>query len=217
MSAPLLNTALVATLSGGHFDDTLAPPSVAANAAAAAASAAAAAASAVQAANAAANAAVPTAVLTARDQAVAASTAATAAATAAAASAAAAVAAGGGVSQTYVDGQIAGLSNVARTGDYASLLNRPAIPVNAVDVGAVALTAAGAANGYGTLDGAAHLQAAQVRPGHVTRVYCPNDVKPPRPTSRLDVYVDWFSVTPPLPVASGGPAVTGDGWVRWAG
>ena len=71
------------------------------------------------------------------------------------------------------------LSTVAGTGSYTDLANKPVIPVTAADVGAVATTAKGVANGVASLDATGKVPAAQLPAaggtGTVTKV---NNVAP---------------------------------------
>ena len=228
MSAPLpivlpANLAVI-NPSTGRFDDSLAPPSVAANAQIAyeqaviatnmAAAATAAAAQATGGPDAAASAAAASAAQAA------ATTAAAAAVAAQHAAEAAAAGAGGGASQGAIDQAIAGLGAVARTNSYGSLDNKPAIPDSADDIGAIALTAVGAAGGIPQLDVNKHALYDQAPAGSVFDYFCAAptfDVQPARATlsTRTDIYFRWFKKTAVSTAA--GYAIPRDRWVPWSG
>jgi hypothetical protein len=220
MPTPVLNTAEVAVVNPvtGRFDDSLAPPSVAANAAAAYASAV----QAQQFANIATAAASqansdPAAAASASAAAASAAAAATSASQAAASAAAAGTGGGGTASQSTIDASIqAQVSPAGLSGQYGDLLNKPPLVNSADDIGAVALISKGAPGGVATLDGFGHGKYSEAIPGTRFDVRAPNGVQPSRNTitTRQDIFIDWLMLAEPSKAV--GYAILGDGWRREA-
>jgi hypothetical protein len=204
----------------GQFDDSLMPPSIAANVQAAQDAAAQALAAANAAAAAAAQAGGGTDAAAAAAAAAAAQAAAEQAAANAAVSAAAAVTAANSSSSASIAAAVAALPTVARTGSYTDLANKPTVPTSAAQVGAVDTSAVGAASGVAQLDGQGHLPYSQLAAGEriERRVGSgPNAHFATQPlrsavTTRSDVNIDWCMDTEPLKTA--GYAIPGDGWRR---
>lgn len=216
---PVLITSLVATLGpNGRFDDSLAPPSVAANAAAAQQYAT----QAQQYANIATAAAGqansdPAASASAAAAAASAAAAQTSADAAAASAAAAGTGGGGTASQSTIDASIqAQVSPVGLSGQYIDLLNKPPVVDSPDDIGALAVASKGVAGGVATLDGFGHGKYSEAIPGDRFDIRCLNGVQPLRNTitTRQDIYIDWLMLAEPSKAA--GYAILGDGWRREA-
>lgn len=124
---------------------------------------------------------------------------------------------GGGASSAEITQAIANLAAVARTGDYRDLNFKPAVVDSPDDIGALAVSARGAASGVASLDANKRLTYAEAQPGSRFDVFCDNNVQPLRSTltSRTDIHFDFWKLTDVLTTA--GYAQSKDSWIRWNG